>query len=250
MSRTCGRSSTTATRSGTPSSAARTTGGATAPRSASGWCSPPSWPGAAGRLDDATADRHREPCSPRSGCRSATRRTRCPSWWSRCAGTRRPGPGTLRFVVLDGLAKPGRLEGPEPELLERAYAAVSTALTTGCWCSTGRTWAGSAPASRPSTAAPPTPTSSRCASGPARSSACRSRCARPTTRASCSAGCTRPPTPARRWCSTRRRGRTPRSPCATRARSSPPRWSRCTSRTCTGARSSATTPTSPRWPPA
>ncbi|HXV93098.1 MAG TPA: 3-dehydroquinate synthase, partial [Pseudonocardia sp.] len=33
--------------------------------------------------------------------------------------------GTLRFVVLDGLAAPGRLEGPEPALLERAYARVA-----------------------------------------------------------------------------------------------------------------------------
>ncbi|MFB4315792.1 3-dehydroquinate synthase [Actinomadura sp. 21ATH] len=32
---------------------------------------------------------------------------------------------TLRFVVLDGLAKPGRLEGPGEELLERAYARVA-----------------------------------------------------------------------------------------------------------------------------
>ena len=31
----------------------------------------------------------------------------------------------LRFVVLDGLAKPGRLEDPELELLETAYAAVT-----------------------------------------------------------------------------------------------------------------------------
>ncbi|WP_233152704.1 hypothetical protein, partial [Mycobacterium sp. NS-7484] len=28
----------------------------------------------------------------------------------------------LRFVVLDGLAKPGRLEGPDPSLLAAAYA--------------------------------------------------------------------------------------------------------------------------------
>ena len=32
---------------------------------------------------------------------------------------------TLRFVVLDGTGKPGRLEGPEPELLQSAYAAIS-----------------------------------------------------------------------------------------------------------------------------
>jgi 3-dehydroquinate synthase len=31
----------------------------------------------------------------------------------------------LRFVVLDGLARPGRLEGPDESLLREAYAAVS-----------------------------------------------------------------------------------------------------------------------------
>jgi 3-dehydroquinate synthase len=33
--------------------------------------------------------------------------------------------GQLRFVVLDGLGKPGFLPGPDPELLERAYAEVA-----------------------------------------------------------------------------------------------------------------------------
>jgi 3-dehydroquinate synthase len=32
---------------------------------------------------------------------------------------------TLRFVVLDGLAKPGRLEGPGEDLLEAAYERVA-----------------------------------------------------------------------------------------------------------------------------
>jgi 3-dehydroquinate synthase len=32
--------------------------------------------------------------------------------------------GLLRFVVLDGLGVPGRLEGPEPGLLATAYAAT------------------------------------------------------------------------------------------------------------------------------
>ena len=32
---------------------------------------------------------------------------------------------TLRFVVLDGLAKPGILAGPDEEMLERAYAEVA-----------------------------------------------------------------------------------------------------------------------------
>jgi 3-dehydroquinate synthase len=35
--------------------------------------------------------------------------------------------GVLRFVVLDGLAQPGRLEDPDPELLAEAYAAVAGA---------------------------------------------------------------------------------------------------------------------------
>jgi len=33
----------------------------------------------------------------------------------------------LRFVVLDGLAKPGRLVGPDPSLLAAAYAEVGSA---------------------------------------------------------------------------------------------------------------------------
>jgi 3-dehydroquinate synthase len=33
----------------------------------------------------------------------------------------------LRFVVLEELARPVRLEGPEPLLLEEAYRAVSVA---------------------------------------------------------------------------------------------------------------------------
>jgi 3-dehydroquinate synthase len=32
---------------------------------------------------------------------------------------------TLRFVVLDGLGRPGRLEGPDPALLAAAYAEIS-----------------------------------------------------------------------------------------------------------------------------
>ncbi|WP_219413605.1 3-dehydroquinate synthase [Pseudonocardia nigra] len=79
---------------------------------------------AAGRLDDATADRHRTvlesvglPVSYAAGV--------LPELVETMRGDKKARAGTLRFVVLDGLAKPGRLEGPEPELLERAYAAVS-----------------------------------------------------------------------------------------------------------------------------
>jgi 3-dehydroquinate synthase len=79
---------------------------------------------AAGRLDDATADRHRAvlqsiglPVSYEPGV--------LPELVETMRGDKKSRAGMLRFVVLDGLAKPARLEGPEPALLETAYAAVS-----------------------------------------------------------------------------------------------------------------------------
>jgi 3-dehydroquinate synthase len=39
--------------------------------------------------------------------------------------------GVLRFVVLDGLGKPGRLEGPDPALLAGAYSAVAADARSG-----------------------------------------------------------------------------------------------------------------------
>jgi 3-dehydroquinate synthetase len=41
------------------------------------------------------------------------------------AGDKKNRSGTLRFVVLDGLARPGRLEGPDPALVAAAYGAVT-----------------------------------------------------------------------------------------------------------------------------
>jgi 3-dehydroquinate synthase len=40
-------------------------------------------------------------------------------------GDKKTRAGMLRFVVLDGLARPGRLEDPDPELLAAAYRKVS-----------------------------------------------------------------------------------------------------------------------------
>ena len=40
------------------------------------------------------------------------------------AGDKKTRAGVLRFVVLDGLAKPGRLEGPDPSLLVAAYSEI------------------------------------------------------------------------------------------------------------------------------
>jgi 3-dehydroquinate synthase len=42
------------------------------------------------------------------------------------AGDKKTRAGVLRFVVLDGLAKPGRLTGPDPSLLAAAYAGLSS----------------------------------------------------------------------------------------------------------------------------
>ena len=63
----------------------------------------------------------------------------------------------LRFVLLDGLARPVTVDDPDPALLAAAYAEGEPVTDAdraayGCWCSTGPTWAGWAPGSRRSTA--------------------------------------------------------------------------------------------------
>ncbi|KZE99603.1 3-dehydroquinate synthase [Rhodococcus cerastii] len=77
----------------------------------------------AGRLDDATADRHR----------SILESVGLPVTYDEYAFSdllkgmqtdKKNRAGLLRFVVLDGLAKPGRLEGPDPALLVAAFSAV------------------------------------------------------------------------------------------------------------------------------
>ncbi|WP_235916205.1 3-dehydroquinate synthase [Antrihabitans cavernicola] len=78
----------------------------------------------AGRLDDATADRHR----------TVLESIGLPTSYDADAFTqllegmqtdKKNRSGILRFVVLDGLAKPGRLEGPDPSLLAAAYSAIA-----------------------------------------------------------------------------------------------------------------------------
>ncbi len=79
---------------------------------------------AAGRLDDATADRHRSVLSS-VGLPVTYAPGALPELVESMRGDKKARLGKLRFVVLDGLAKPTRLESPEPALLETAYAAVS-----------------------------------------------------------------------------------------------------------------------------
>ena len=78
----------------------------------------------AGRLDDATVQRHRDVLTS-LGLPVSYDADALPQLLEAMAGDKKTRSGVLRFVVLDGLAKPGRLEGPDPGLLAAAYAAVS-----------------------------------------------------------------------------------------------------------------------------
>ena len=80
----------------------------------------------AGRLDDETADRHRAVLTA-LGLPVSYDGDALPQLMDYMAGDKKNRSGVLRFVVLDGLAKPGRLEGPDPSLLAAAYAEVARA---------------------------------------------------------------------------------------------------------------------------
>ena len=77
----------------------------------------------AGRLDDDTVARHRDVLTA-LGLPVSYDADAFPDLLKLMAGDKKTRSGTLRFVVLDGLAKPGRLEGPDPGLLAAAYSAV------------------------------------------------------------------------------------------------------------------------------
>jgi 3-dehydroquinate synthase len=78
----------------------------------------------AGRLDDATAARHRAVLEllklPTGYPRDAW-----PELHDAMRVDKKARADRLRFVVLDGLGKPGILPGPEDEMLRRAYAEVA-----------------------------------------------------------------------------------------------------------------------------
>ena len=76
------------------------------------------------RLDDVTADRHRAVLES-LGLPTAYEKEAWTELLPAMRVDKKARAATLRFVVLDGLAKPGILAGPDEELLERAYAAVA-----------------------------------------------------------------------------------------------------------------------------
>ncbi len=79
----------------------------------------------AGRLDDAIVARHRALLSS-LGLPTSYDADALPDLLEGMRNDKKTRSGVLRFVVLDDLAKPGRLEDPDPELLAAAYAAVAS----------------------------------------------------------------------------------------------------------------------------
>ena len=77
-----------------------------------------------GRLDEATARRHRDVLEA-LGLPTAYAKEAWPELLAAMRVDKKARADTLRFVVLDGLAKPGILTGPGEGLLEQAYAEVA-----------------------------------------------------------------------------------------------------------------------------
>jgi 3-dehydroquinate synthase len=79
----------------------------------------------AGRLDDSTVDLHRETLGA-----LGLPTTYAAGRWDRLLGAMRLDKKArgdlLRFVILDGVARPSVLEGPDPALLAAAYAEVAS----------------------------------------------------------------------------------------------------------------------------
>ncbi|MFF9149130.1 3-dehydroquinate synthase [Streptomyces sp. NPDC014861] len=78
----------------------------------------------AGRLDDATADRHRAILES-VGLPLTYRGDQWPKLLETMKVDKKSRGDLLRFIVLDGLAKPSVLEGPDPSLLVAAYGELS-----------------------------------------------------------------------------------------------------------------------------
>jgi 3-dehydroquinate synthase len=77
-----------------------------------------------GRLDDRTAARHRNVLEV-LGLPTAYKPDAWPDLLTAMRVDKKTRADTLRFVVLDGLGKPGILAGPSEETLAKAYAEVA-----------------------------------------------------------------------------------------------------------------------------
>ena len=79
----------------------------------------------AGKIDDDLVERHRSVLSS-VGLPVSYRGDRWPRLLDVMRRDKKSRGSLLRFVVLAGLARPVRLEGPDPALLQAAYAQIST----------------------------------------------------------------------------------------------------------------------------
>ncbi|MGW7520648.1 3-dehydroquinate synthase [Streptomyces sp. NPDC054796] len=78
----------------------------------------------AGRLDDATADRHRTVLES-VGLPVTYRGDQWPKLLETMKVDKKSRGDLLRFIVLDGLARPAVLEGPDPAMLLAAHAEIA-----------------------------------------------------------------------------------------------------------------------------
>jgi 3-dehydroquinate synthase len=78
----------------------------------------------AGRLDDATADRHRAVLQA-VGLPVTYRGDQWPKLLETMKVDKKSRGDRLRFIVLDGLARPAVLEGPDPAMLLAAHAEIA-----------------------------------------------------------------------------------------------------------------------------
>jgi len=78
----------------------------------------------AGKLDDAVVDRHRSVLGG-VGLPTSYRGDRWQELYAAMSRDKKSRGSLLRFVVLDALAEPSRLEGPDESMLQAAYTQVS-----------------------------------------------------------------------------------------------------------------------------
>ena len=78
----------------------------------------------AGRLDEGSADRHRTVLAS-LGLPTAYPGQRWPQLYEAMRVDKKTRGDRLRFVVLDALARPGILEGPDSQLLQAAYERIA-----------------------------------------------------------------------------------------------------------------------------
>jgi 3-dehydroquinate synthase len=78
-----------------------------------------------GRIDESLVRRHRDVLGS-LGLPTSYPRGNWPALREAMRVDKKSRGDLLRFVVLDGLAQPGKLEGPDDALLESAYAKISS----------------------------------------------------------------------------------------------------------------------------